>query len=382
MKKNLKVNTDYFFKEIAKLREVFSAHIFEIVVFSVYFFYLFYLRIIGPILVLDPEFPSDSGFYLKMGEDITCIFRNGVIAPFCYRILYPFLAGLLPFNIHFNFALIGFISIYLTGLMVYYTLRIKFDKIFSFLGFFLFWFFFFIYSKQSIMRFYIWIPYLVDPLAIFFFMCCFYGIFSANDRLYCISLILGILTKESVIFTIPVFLMYHIQIDNNSRSKREKTTRLMKKLKFILPGIITFILLRVFIIPEPIANYYLWTIAYKGNEYSLGMILVILELRLEQLSLNFILEVTLGIWVFFLVLAFMNSLQTWTRWIKCYGIFWIFTYCQLFIAIAIERNILIGFYPMIYLSISGIYGLFHPNMNYLLNMEDYTIKYEDHNHNT
>ncbi|MFW9988186.1 MAG: hypothetical protein ACFFC3_05980 [Candidatus Odinarchaeota archaeon] len=64
-------------------------------------------------------YESDNEFYYMMAEDISCIFRRIIISPFCYRVLQPFIIYILPFDIKLSFTVIGFISYYLLGILLY-----------------------------------------------------------------------------------------------------------------------------------------------------------------------------------------------------------------------------------------------------------------------
>jgi hypothetical protein len=330
----------------------------ELIIFSSYLLFLIILRNIVPIWPLYlRDFAVDSEYYYMMGEDITSIFKREIIAPFCYRVLHPFIAMILPFDLYFSFALISFSCLYLTGIMLYYTLRTECDEVVSLIGLILFCVYFSIINNQFII-FNLAIPYLVDSMAFFFVIFCFFCILNSYDKLYCVSLILGVLSKEVVIFTIPVFL-FHSYGENKERfiNSKEKLFGFFRLFKYIIPSVATFLIIRIFVVPKPISETPPWISFYHGNEYSIDLLFMYIQYRIERLSIFMLFELTFGVWNFLLVLAFFNRKDRITNWIKLYSIFMILVYCQIFMTYNSNRVILVGIYPMIMLSSTGLYTL-------------------------
>ncbi len=335
----------------------------EFIVFSVFLIYLIFVRIIIPIAIPLSYTWFDWDFYLHMANDPSTIFRSEVIAPFCYRPLVPFLAWVIPLNLQLSFALINFIAIYLTGIVLYFTLRLYFDKKISIVGLIFFCLLNHmvpgIPSFQNYYFFYVYfyLNYMVDPLAYFFLMCCFYSILKSNNKLYCIFLTLGVLTKEIVIFTIPVYFIYLYINQEEGVKFKIRILEILKSSKYLIPSVGVFILLRLIIIPDSINNYPYWSSLYQGNEYfSIEMILIFINLRFEELSLGYgFIEYTIGIWgIHTFLLFFFNKKKEFVNWVKLYVIFMILIYLQLFLGFARTRPVYYGFFPMIYLSISGL----------------------------
>jgi len=335
----------------------------EIIVFSIFFVYLLIVRLMIPNGKLLINTWYDWDFYIYMAKDPLVIFRSEVIAPFCYRPLVPLIAWVIPLNMELSFATINFIALYLTGIVLYFTLRLFFDKKISIIGLFFFCllnhmlpgiptfknhYFFYVYFHLN---------YMVDPLAYFFMMCCFYSILKLNNKNYCIFLILGVLTKEVILFTIPVYIAYLFMKQDDNLKLKAKVFEISKNLRYILPGVAIFILLRIIIIPDSINNYYYWSNLYQGNDYfSIQMILIFIDLRLEELAQGYgFMQYTLGIWGIHTFLLFcFNRKKVIFDWIKLYGIFMVLIYLQLFLGFARTRPIYYGFFPMIFLSISGL----------------------------
>ena len=373
---------------------------FEFIIFSLFLFYLIWVRIVIPIIfTIQPPLPNtwhDWDFYIHMSNDITSIFRGEVIAPFCYRPLVPFLAGLLPFDLWFSFLLINIISIFLTGIMLYFTLRLYFNKYISSTG--LIFFILLNHLTPTIPSFQgnyffhalFYLNYMVDSVAFLFIMCCFYCILKKKDKSYCIFLTIGILVKEVILFTIVVYLIYNYLDQNENFKFRKRIKNLGKKVKYIGPAIIIFISLRLIIFPPSINNYLYWSDLYNGNEYfTIGMILEFAKVTYEQFFYgNGFYDYSIGIWgitsIFFIVefvffcysvlrelyfrrkgilipyrtLNKFNENNRFLNWVKLYGIFMVLVYLQLFIGFGRTKPIYYGFFPMILIAVSGLNRLF------------------------
>ena len=124
--------------KIIKISRFIIKYKWEFILFSIFLIYLLIIRIIIPVIKIPflGIFNYDWDSYFRMSNDITLIFKKNIVAPFCYRPLAPFIAGLLPFDLETNYILLNFITVYLTGIMLYYTLRLNFNRILSAIGLF------------------------------------------------------------------------------------------------------------------------------------------------------------------------------------------------------------------------------------------------------
>jgi len=237
----------------------------EIVLFSYFLLYLIHIRLRTGIVEYTGINYDDFYCYVEMSKDITIIFKNKIIQPYCYRVLIPFIVGILPFDFVIEFAVVGFISFYLTGIMLYYTLRIHFNKAFSVIGFFMFWsitlpkFNFLVNAFAFI--------YMVDLPGYLFLICSLFCILKDYRKLYGLFLCLGILTKESAIFTIPVFILYNFLNERKKYNFSEVFNKSLELFKYILPGITIFVLLRILPKPDLVSNHPYWYGVYGENEY-------------------------------------------------------------------------------------------------------------------
>lgn len=376
----------------SSLLEFFRKYGVEIVVFSAYFLFLLTLRLITPIysnmsvlkgLNAQEAFYDDWDFYYLMASDLGSIFRGEVIAPFCYRLLVPIIVGyLLPFDLVTNFALLSFTALFLTGILIYFTLRLRFTRFYSITGLLLFCSF---DLTRSLFRYHFIHVHLVDPLAYFFIMCCFYAILTSNKKFYMISLLIGAFVKEVVLFTIPVFLIYVLLYEENENktfnlkvffSKDNIKTLLNNTLKssiFIIPGILAYFLLRILITAPSVANFYNWNLLYRGEEYlSIENIRIMIESHIGFYfsKLNFLPPIlTWG--SFTLILFLFNKVKTIINWIKLFGIYILIVYFQLFLSygervsgltlftqLGSSRVTGIGFFPIILLAVFGLKNFF------------------------
>jgi len=361
----------------------------EIITFLIFLVYLLILRFIIPIsngrllpgLSYIPlgEGEADWDYFVMMSRDIFSIFKKQIIEPFCYRPLIPLIAGLLPFNLKISYSLITFLSIYLTGIMLYFTLRLKFNKAPSIFGLGMFCFLSYlppnwIITPYSFFHVELFMIYLVDVESWLIIICCFYCILSSKKKGFAFSLILGVLIKEVVLFTIPVFLIYELLENDQNEGKRQKFYSFLRNTLYIVPGILTYLIIRIVVVPDPISNHPAWYIrVYEENDYgSLGMILVFIRRRIEQIVNDpaEILVWTIGVWSSPLImLCCFNKKDDLIYWIKLYGVFMILVYLQLLWGGAEGKYIDCGFFPMISLGISGLNRIINieivePNMNY------------------
>lgn len=361
----------------------------EIITFLIFLVYLIILRIFIPIsngrllpaLSYIPlgEGEADWDYFIMMSRDIFSIFKKQIIEPFCYRPLIPLIAGLLPFSLELSYSLITFLSIYLTGIMLYFTLRLKFSKELCIIGLAMFCFLSYlpsnwIITEYSFFHVELFMIYLVDVESWLIVICCFYCILTSNKKGFAFLLIIGVLIKEVVLFTVPVFFIYELLEDERYKRKKHKFYSLLRNIQYIIPGILAYFIIRLMVVPDPISNHPAWYIrVYEGNDYgSLGMILVFLERRIEQIvnDPSKILFWTIGVWSApLLILCCFNTKGDLLYWIKLYGVFMILVYLQLLWGGAEGKYIDSGFFPMILLGISGLNRIINieivePNMNY------------------
>jgi len=184
---------------------------------------------------------GDAYSYIKMSR----MEYKDVPRPYRYRILMPSIVYLLNKNlkiegflskyyedvdkktIQLNFGIINILAITFTAfLLYYYCLHLAFTKWESLVGAFLYFTSFFVVTYYSV-------P-MVDSLASFFVMACFYSILKNKSLGLFFAFLLGVFTKESTFFIILLIIL----VDRNIFSKR---------LFACLPGVFAYILfVRIF----------------------------------------------------------------------------------------------------------------------------------------
>lgn len=182
--------------------------------------------LLGKFITYRFEFMIDSAIYLKMSyQPFTFI-----SSPYSYRILTPLLVYLLPFE-----HLMGFIVVNLSAtistlvLLFYYLKKLDFTKNYRVLGVLFF------FLAPSVLYLLVNIT-LVDSLSYFFFLLAFYAILIKSDKLYLITLLLGILNKETILFTLPLFFICKL---DSGILKALKSTLLIS-----LPALLIFFYVR------------------------------------------------------------------------------------------------------------------------------------------
>lgn len=357
-------------------------------VITIICFCIIFLRFKTPLNIPpDPFFYKDKDHskYLQMAENPLGALNNTIPAPFCYRILVPILAWILPFDLITNFHIITLISLSLAAFVLYLIIRENFNKCLSFSSVFLF------FSIKYCAPYLLYNIYLVDSLLLFLLLLSFWAIIKSKRKLYSLSLSVGVLCKEVILFTIPVFIIFillfndkhkHIDIlnseENSYNSKtfsiylkidqREKFSTILNCILTILPSIIIFFIIRYYITPIS-ANQ---SISYQSDNY-FYLFNQVTAVRIERFRNDWMYQLfsyTFYSWGFLIPIFLIFIKKKYLiSWLKKYLIFVILVYAQTLIAVNTMRLIVIGFYPVIDLSIYGMDTLhkkYNINIKYLL----------------
>jgi hypothetical protein len=147
-------------------------------------------------------------------------FSPEVSAPFCYRILTPFIAYCLPFDTFTSFFYLNLVFFSLTAVILYFFFKkLHFNRTYSFLGEFIF-------VVGSITNIYLIHNYImVDHLNQFLFLIgCYILLNKSKSKDKDISLILllmlGVLNKETILLLIPI---YFIMVEDKLKNKIYRT---------------------------------------------------------------------------------------------------------------------------------------------------------------
>lgn len=256
------------------------------------------------------------------------------IAPFCWRILTPFLARVLPFELSINYQIIGFLALWATGIMTYFMLKaIGFGINLSTIGVLLFLSFGWVIKLNL---FYFWY---IDPLAYFFSVTIIWCIARKKDLLLVILLAIGITAKESIIFLIPLY--YTLNTNQLFDFKLAFRTVLLA-----FPSIIIFILLRLAI---PLSNDTWYNFANLWEMHGIT--------RFQYISFDRIMNYTIGTFSTSLVIlpffSIKKNLNTFLRFSSLiFG-----AYFAIFFAQNSQRVIIAAFPAILIMALNGIQKL-------------------------
>ncbi len=271
------------------------------------------------------------------------------IAPFCWRIFVPFVASLLPFELSINFQVIAFISLVLTGYFNFLIGKIFFQSDIYGLGMMMAYFSLNFATKYVIYDF--WLP---DAFAIFLITAAIYSIIIKNDFLFSVIILIGSFTKESVLFVIPLY--YSL----NSQKFFDKRLFIKTVVYFVI-ALITVAAIRISIpafnndlnyiskLPEQLF------IVQRGNSiYDLKYLFKTIGMeRLSNLSIKFIYDITIYVFMIYFILMFMDVKSTFKLFIKFLP-FLLLVYSQILFAENMDRLIVIA-YPFVLLgAFSGL----------------------------
>lgn len=202
--------------------ELILVTIFSTILVIVFFF-------LGKFITSGYEFIVDSVFYLKMSYQ-PLVF---ISSPYSYRLLTPLLVYSLPFEHYIGFIVINLSATISTMVLFFYYLKkLNFNitsRVIGILFFFL---------APSVLYLIVNIT-LVDALSYFFLLFAFYALLIKNDKLYLLILIFGVLNKETILFTIPLFFLLKL---DSGLGKAIKSTLLIS-----LPAMLTLFILRYLI---------------------------------------------------------------------------------------------------------------------------------------
>jgi len=299
-----------------------------------------------------PDFnnPWDHHKYIWMSEHNPFGFH---VAPFCRRVATPLLARALPLGTQPSFFLMSFISVWMTGVGLFYLARaMKFPKWTALAGMLLFftlgW-----AAKSNVLN--IWKP---DPLGFLIMTLAIYAIAARRDWLFAVLLVAGIAVKESVLFVVPLYYTLN--------TERVADPRLaLRTLLLAVPGVTALVLLRVFIPalngdPEYIAGLpaELSQVQLGNSIYSLGWAWEHIGLpRLKELSPAAVFRYTLGTYgVIALTLPLFSirrSLNLFVRFLP----FLVLVYVQILFATNVGRLLVIGFPAVIIMALGGVESL-------------------------
>jgi hypothetical protein len=273
------------------------------------------------------------------------------IAPFCWRIGTPVLAKALPLDLQDSFTVISFISIWMTGVLVYYLARIfEFSKTYAFVGMLMF------FSLKYATKLYLFIFWAADPLSFLFIVLSIWCILSKKDMLFLLVLMTGVTVKESVIFAAPLYYTF------NARKLIDGKLAI-RMLLLVAPAASVLISLRLGIPKMNNDVAYLSTLPEKlrivqEGTSSYGYLALLREIglqRVKMLSLSTLGDYTIGTFgVVLMSLPFFSvkrNIELFLRFIP----FLALVGSQLLFAVGTNRLLALGFPAIILMALNGVF---------------------------
>lgn len=147
----------------------------------------------------NPSFalPADHHIYRFMASHELGAFR---VAPWCWRILSPFVASALPGSPTRGFELVAVVALSLTAVGLFVIARtLGFDRLLASVGALLF------LSLGYAVKFNLYDFWLTEPLAFLFVALALLCIVLRLDAAFAVVLVVGVLAKESVLFAVALY---------------------------------------------------------------------------------------------------------------------------------------------------------------------------------
>jgi hypothetical protein len=200
-----------------------------------------------------------------------------------------------------------------------------------------------------------WLP---DAFAFLLITAGIYSILIKNDLVFFIVLIVGAMTKESVLFLIPTYYTF-----NAAKLFDLNTLKRIIILSFI--PLLIFSLIRILIQPLNDDPNYLSNIPpqlkivhFDESTYNFNYLITKIGMkRLNEFSIHFLYKITLYVFLIHFIFAFIDWDAFKKFFIKFLPLIFL-AYLQIFFAINEERLVIVAFVPIIMLSIFGQIKLF------------------------
>lgn len=141
--------------------------------------------------------PWDHHKYLHMASAPLGSFH---IAPYCWRLGVPLVASLLPLSLQANFLALAVACVALTGICLYYLARrIGYARRLALVAMFMF---FSLRWGPGFVLADFWLP---DSAGFLLTCAALWCLLAGRDGLFAVVLALGVMVKESVLFTLPLY---------------------------------------------------------------------------------------------------------------------------------------------------------------------------------
>jgi len=297
-----------------------------------------------------PDFnkPWDHHKYIIMAHQPF----NFFIAPFCWRILVPLLASLLPFEISYNFVLINFIALWASAVILYFLFRkMSFSKYLSFSGMLFF------FSLGWIARYNIYNFWLVDSMLYLFLTILLWALFADRNILFSFLLMIGVMVKESILFVAPLYYTFRA-------IKLWDRKCFFRFCWIILPAILMFLVIRILIPQKNGDNTYLAALSpcllngFDENPYVLSSIFrnftVLMLANIKKDPLEFFVSCSIGTFGVLPLFLFLFAIKNHAKTLLCYLPFVFLTFLTIFFAVNTERMLILIFPVFIIFVLYGV----------------------------
>ncbi len=286
---------------------------------------------------------GDHTHYLAVAESPLLDYH---VAPFCWRVGVPWLVKALPATPEIAFFTIAFVSLWLIGPGLYILMRSLGHSVsLSFLSIPLF------YSLWHAVGFNLYDFWLSDPAAFLLVVLIFIAAAERRAIAFATLLTFGILVKESVIFTVP--LWYTL----GARRPVERNLALQTAL-YTLPAMVALLVIRALIPPLNGDVAYLSTLPeyVRGNpnidhpyRYFATLQSVLVRRAMRNTPVELLYRITLGAFGLPLLLTLFAEREWWLR----FAPFLALVLAQLLFAYDTERLVVLAFPAVIALELSG-----------------------------
>lgn len=287
-------------------------------------------------------------YYLKVAENpFTYNYP-----PYCWRIFEPILVNILPFSFPVSFLMTTAFSILFSGFLIFLiTEHLLNDIFYGLLSITLFYSFVFT-VRYNLIEFIG-----VDALANLFLLLGIYAILKNNKSLFIFVLLLGIFTKETILFLLPFGITFDLL---NTTSKKEIFQKINFWVLVIVFATIIFISLRISI--QSSEEYSFLKLLKEGIYYRLQSFLGNISTFNKKffffkypslVALINIYRLTFGVWGILFLSIFFNKIPE-NKIKYSFLILLLTAYAQIFVAGDNERLVAVAFPSVIILSIFAI----------------------------
>ncbi|MHC1784245.1 MAG: hypothetical protein AB9891_16080 [Anaerolineaceae bacterium] len=317
--------------------------------------------------------PIDHHKYIYMAQNQFSFY----IAPFCWRVGLPLLAGILPFDLQTNFLSLTYLSVVFSGVVLFYLLhRVKFSYFFSLVGILLYFAAGWI-VRMPLINF--WVP---NGAIFLVILCCLFLIANKNDLWFMVLVAIGVCFKESALFVAPLYYTF------NCRKWVDWRTAL-RTILLTLPAICVLLLIRFVLLPAQNDNpayvnslpFILTQVQDGSMQYNYIFLLKTVALRrFQNITPYELADITFYQFGALLMILPFFAIRRNLKWLAKFWPFILLVYAQLFFAVSKIGLLYLALPVLIIMAVTGLEEitrrwsvpsylvLFLPVVTYILNL--------------